>query len=744
MRILKAGAQQGAITVFFSIILLILITLTGIIVDGARIRTGETMAREAANTALHSVLANYNETLKEDYGLFAMELKEEDIDRLLSFYIEGTLRPHERADLLFDNQIPWDLYDFSIESLKATPMYSLTNDDVIGQQILEFMKYRAPKAIVEEGLNYFFELEKVGRAAKDLEQKLEIERELESLSQKQLELEKIIDRLNSFRPDSHVALLEDMAQEVNDRIYYQERKLEIEAQQQRIRDYLSATQDPEERRSYSEDLADLRNQRDEANRGERRAVENIGRIHREITNAIVSAMSDCNQLTVTSQQLKQLMAQIKEKTLAMERNLSQRSSSDKDEYEKHLMEELEGYREFLEGEELIELIETAENTKLILEESKLKLDSAHQIALEITVDSNQSLGQLNRAINEFRHTIGAVNLGLNYQKPDVPEIPSTDAGDYKDNRREVASKANALFKETRGNDIVIDSSTLARLPSRGAGSEIDSNEVEFNEKSGSKGYSEGSLSEIGQQTSIIMSSLEQIRDHLYINEYSVGIFKTALSGHEDLKYNLRNQSKEQRISFFDYEVEYILYGNPSQEKNLTKAKRDLVATRFVLNLIYVYRNPELLKAATALAAVIAAPLGGAAMPLIKTMILCGWAMGYSLEDVQTLMKGERVNFYRGQDRFKMGYEDYLRLFLLRPGLSQSLKLNRIKDLIQLNLEKNPLYDNTVDINRYYTYLQLELDYSLKVLFLRSFSAQGDGPVMGKDRHQMKLLQWQGY
>nr|WP_243427958.1 DUF5702 domain-containing protein [Alkaliphilus hydrothermalis] len=198
---------------------------------------------------------------------------------------------------------------------------------------------------------------------------------------------------------------------------------------------------------------------------------------------------------------------------------------------------------------------------------------------------------------------------------------------------------------------------------------------------------------------------EGIRNEIYINEYILDVFN-----------NYVNQEKKQRTAFFNSEVEYILYGNPSQQENITAVKRDLIMMRFVVNLLYVYSDPKLVESATILATSLAAPIGPAAMPLIKTLILCGYAMNYSVEDVNQLLKGEAVNFYRGKEALKLIYEDYVRFLLLRPGYSHSTKINRVKDLIQLNLQKNPIYGEKYLIKQSNTFVDLKVQYSMKVLF----------------------------
>ena len=69
--------HSGQITVFAAIILLAVLMLAGMLVDFSRIGAGSTMVKRAAKTAARSLLADYGSQLKEQYGIFALQVQDE-------------------------------------------------------------------------------------------------------------------------------------------------------------------------------------------------------------------------------------------------------------------------------------------------------------------------------------------------------------------------------------------------------------------------------------------------------------------------------------------------------------------------------------------------------------------------------------------------------------------------------------------------------------------------------------------
>lgn len=724
-------SQRGAITVFFSIIIFVLILLTGVIVDGARIKTSQAIVQETTNRALYSTLANYNQTLKEDYGLFALALAPDEIDVLVRSYLEDNLVQENIQGLSPLGAQAWDLYNFSIEELEATAYHALGENGILEHQIMEYMKYRAPQELIQEGLRILHEFEQVGKAAKTLEGKMRIERKLEQLAREQKKLEEATERLRKFRPKEVIASfrsLESLAQERED---LSERIEALRDELDEVRSLRRNASTPEEREAIQgeiegiqEEINDLRDQLREVERDYREQLE-------EISKEVADALEATREIASGAREMERKMQGIQGEIDA------QLSSQEETPEDSALRQELESYQGYLQGLGLPQLIEKGEKNVEVFYHANRIVNKIINALDTYGAGGKEILAGL---YGDLEREFSGLDLTLTYQVPPV-EAGKGDREGRKDERKEALEKAEEFFKKKETDkDIKIADDKYAQLPSQGKGQGTTETPMEFEEGKAEGGYSEKTLESLHSQSILGRFSPLALRNQLYLNEYILGTFKHFLSDKEPMHLNLRNDRKNDRTTFFDYEVEYVIYGGASQEENLGKSKRDLVGVRFVVNLIYVNRNASYRQSADAIATVLAIPLGAAAKPMIKSLILAGWAMVYAIEDCTALMEGQAVPLYRNREEIKFYYKDYLRLFLLRPWLDQEDKLYRIQDLIQLNLEKNPTYPDQVDLRRYYTAIGVEGTYSVKTLFMKSL--QGEG--ISLDRYRSKILQHQGY
>ncbi len=159
--------QRGAISVFLTIILVPCIIMTSLFVDLARVRYAKGVATSAGDLALNSLMSYFDADLVDFYGmvascqtieqfyeeteeyfyraLYAQGLEDEDIDSLL-------------ADLnrYMTDSNTYDLLDMEVQVtgsdeklIGSVPGASLGESSVlIKDQIVEFMKYRAPVEII--------------------------------------------------------------------------------------------------------------------------------------------------------------------------------------------------------------------------------------------------------------------------------------------------------------------------------------------------------------------------------------------------------------------------------------------------------------------------------------------------------------------------------------------------------------------------------------------------------------------
>ena len=208
------------------------------------------------------------------------------------------------------------------------------------------------------------------------------------------------------------------------------------------------------------------------------------------------------------------------------------------------------------------------------------------------------------------------------------------------------------------------------------------------------------------------------------------IFRTGTSKFFMDEYILQkfNRAEHARAAdhFFSSEVEYIICGQLSDEKNKRRTDLALEAIRTALNLTHIYSDPEKMEAVIAAAeALTPGPMGA----LTQIAIATAWASAEAVNDVKLLHKGHRVPLvktaaswavdldsilegYRGEDgcihpQVDTGrtYDDYLRILLYVKD--ENIKTARILDLIQINMRKN--YDGRFLVQECATGVSVDAD-----------------------------------
>jgi hypothetical protein len=110
-----------------------------------------------------------------------------------------------------------------------------------------------------------------------------------------------------------------------------------------------------------------------------------------------------------------------------------------------------------------------------------------------------------------------------------------------------------------------------------------------------------------------------------------------------LKQNFPAASAVTGKGVLDYEMEYILSGKASDEKNLKSVVRQLLLMREGINYVFLLRDSKRLAQAQSLALAIAS---AAMLPVleepVKHGILLAWAYAESISDVRTLLSGGKI------------------------------------------------------------------------------------------------------
>lgn len=185
---------------------------------------------------------------------------------------------------------------------------------------------------------------------------------------------------------------------------------------------------------------------------------------------------------------------------------------------------------------------------------------------------------------------------------------------------------------------------------------------------------------------------------------------------------------------FQYELEYLLYGNPEDAENVRAAMRELLGIREGINLLYLVTSEKRTEAK----ALSLAMVGWTGNPLIEELttasLLAAWAYAEAILDVRELMLGEKVPAVKTNETWNislknvatlfsggaisarksnegLSYEDYLRILLFTRDISQSAY--RAMDLIQYRLRF--VCPEFLMMNQIYA-LEMKVNFSARELF----------------------------
>jgi hypothetical protein len=770
-----------------------MITLAGVIVDAARINIAEPQIQRAVETSIRSTLAGYSTPLKEQYGLFALnENGDQSIEKTISYYLNKNLMIDK--EYLNENKIGdyVDIYDYEIESIKVEPIFNMSENPVTRQQILEYMKYRAPKEFAKEFLTKLDGLKKAGSTSEAYKEKIYFEKNLKGIESIQRELYKNIHgeyETRIFYFWTKQGIIDHYVRKFNENEF-----------SDLIDEYIQAI------KHYQNLKKELKNIKDEKSEKKKRLAKKIVRARKKIEQSYNEMKYEINEYDAVNNSAMEKIDELIEKSKDARDELrkyktylnERKNNIMKDSYEL-LIQEVDEYEKQIsyaeKGPGLKEVRDALSNNIKCL--SGKGTNKNNVISLIMMIAPNKAKNRIDYIEDIKEDILDRIKIYNNrieydYTIKERKEIYK-DCDTRKDSQECAKAKTEINGREEKQKGIVIGHDEYSILPSviklksdqNGRG--FDANflwkknnkvllkdsktlDVEFYEQE-EAGFSEGAFSFlIGAAEAI---NPVDIRDEIYINEYIMGTFKNAVSDIDE-EFNLRHIKKSDLNTYFDKgEVEYILNGNKSESINQTLMDSKILLTRFGLNSIHVFTCKDKKIVATSIATAVAGwYTGGAGIPILRTLILLGWSMSEAVYDLDELKEGKDIPLYKTEENWKTdwkpsvqkvsneainngkdektsfdkskamntSYQDYLRFFLLVQN--RDITMNRIQDLIQLNMQKNT-GSSDLKLREFNTYIKAEVVVSIKYLFLtqsfipRKFKTKNN-------RHEFKVIMYQGY
>ncbi|MDA3847875.1 MAG: DUF5702 domain-containing protein [Vallitaleaceae bacterium] len=246
---------------------------------------------------------------------------------------------------------------------------------------------------------------------------------------------------------------------------------------------------------------------------------------------------------------------------------------------------------------------------------------------------------------------------------------------------------------------------------------------------------------LAQVSDYFKNGTEELLGDIYLNGYILGMFNHGTSdGENEAGDRIGINNIDMGDHQYDYEIEYILFGNQELYKNVLATTGIIFAIRVLLNTIHILSSPSKLSTMTDMANIIAGwwSLGIGTIPVVALLTFI-WTCIESSIDIYQLFKGEKVPLLKNEtnwsadldsllgialeepsvadvieDTYSFGYEDYLRLMLYLPITSKEDKLFRIMDLIQINMSDGR--DEVVVLDNYIHDIKTSADIEVNWLF----------------------------
>ncbi len=201
-------------------------------------------------------------------------------------------------------------------------------------------------------------------------------------------------------------------------------------------------------------------------------------------------------------------------------------------------------------------------------------------------------------------------------------------------------------------------------------------------------------------------------------------------------------------SLLKYQLEYLIYGNGSDYKNLESFAKDLLFIREASNMLYLFNCSSKVAQAEAAAAVLTAVLlVPELMELVKYSILFAWTFAESISDLNILFSGGRVPLFKSDSTWRLGfgsmltfrshlkggdlgeglyYKDYLRARLFTANFDK--KIQRLADVMEMDIRLTAgngkfMIDHCLDIFRAEICVGTRFGYEAKIERIYGYEEQ---------------------
>lgn len=708
---LKRG--RGSVTVLVTLVLVPTVFFTSFMVDLVRMKMSHNMAITAADNYGESLLTNYDNLLKEVYGLFAMSQEVDPPDdfkeKLKQAYspASGQLIQHVNisAANYSDYYLPFN--NASVEfSYDDYPGANLNNTDILGTQIGDFMKFRIAQELADDEDGVIKTLEMIQDMADDAKTLVK-KRNYDKKAQEALEaVKKYYEALRDFRSgggntatDAYPNAVKDLLSSYSSLRSNLKTQLKLEEKREdkaiKERDKKNNDDDPDN----NDDRTDKEVRKDCRTKYKMKSV--LNGLLNDFSSDASSIEDRLDEYDNSVRNLENRANDVGKKLDDLEsakneliNYMNDGSNNVSDDLKKGINQELDQYKSLIDSKNdytrVSNYLKGYENN---VRSYSSNIDAAiTSVSDQITVYLGQNAPAFNmgrvasKPLSENKKygllentTLGLAIFSANTNSQMLSFL--NDLYQYFDNEDNTngKKKQKEANKIEKNNTKILkeDENTSARdIPS---GISLGSNGDVY----GTNGKDiNGLINDCSNKFDGSKNAWKQLGDNLlnkfYVTEYDFGMFSSrttnitgnALTGEvtqktEDLDQTLTNINKSTDVNYlYQTELEYILCGNKSSKKNLNGTRNRILMLRAVISYVASYRIQEINSAINEIATA-----AGAVNPIFG--IVAGPAMRAAFAAAETTGDWKALKTANS-------------IPLLKTKLSDCTALDQVKSLLNLS------------------------------------------------------------
>ncbi len=783
--------HQGYVTVIVTLILLPTIAFTGIMSDLARFKTAQQTASDANQLYASSVLSQYDSTLKEMYGLFAVTQDDDAISGFENYALsvfdpakgiysgvanEDVFNLVDRVSELFQNN-PGNLMNpygniQASASMEKISSSSLGTSAVLQNQVGDYMKYRVAAQLLDFDLFSAVEaLENLGEDSKVLKKKTEVDDLLDDLNKLYKELHEQLTKNDSFEESQLNQFNSNMEIYADNIVYYYEqiadRKNKISA--------LDSKKDKNQIKAYEDEIDDFVDKIETDAKSADSDISTMSKMYDEYKKNAEDIQSTCEKIDKKKEDVQDKVNDLKSQLANCSEEVRSAMEDQIKEYEALFAYDFTGF-----GEQLAENAEKVENMKDDIDDIQFNNGTEFSDYKWASEDDDPP-DHLNGAPIPSLNWIYAKNVNPALLKTLNSFFSSGDdskKSQAEDSRKEMNERTDNLLKNVFGTpELAVDSIPDNIWDARTYGGSA-SNVAEGSTPSVDNGDEDALASDVtgdisdqfdgasaGNETDLLHKLLMVSYDMGMFSCYSTNVQHEKDPDNNPVDVSLTGVEKSTEANYlYRSELEYIYAGKQSATGNVSSVRTTIFGIRYVLNFIYTYTDSEINNALNAVAALLSA--GNPIVQLVvREALRAALTAAETANDMNELLNGKAVALYKRKSdwvmkpsqffgslvssaaggegggeagktkNFTLSYEGYITLLLVLFRDGETLTA-RTGNLIEMNVNHYRQGGLTSLENRLadsYTAIRTSVTTSLPMLFMpyvQNIFGQRDDPFSG--------------